>query len=264
MPSFDDFIPGKDLKVILKGEPATRKTSAAASFPGTTKWWDADHKIGSLWTPKQKGLVAAEIDYEEINTYIDLKPKLIQQTKYNPYDNTVIDSLSNLIDRQLYAWSKDGKKITRGIKVNEIEDWLAESTMITELMEIIEEISGNVFLICHVWKSEQEILGSPVRILRQIVTGGKKAAAKLPSKFNEVWHFQSEAGIETETTEYKCLFENSEIDFARTALGIPRKIDWTDKSFYECIAPYLNGEEGTLEKMRREQKEEEKAKLSNF
>ena len=261
MPNFNEFIPGKDLKVILKGEPGTRKSTAAGSFPGTTKWYDLDHKIGSLWTPKQKGLIPAQIDYEELDTYTQLKPKLLSQVRSNSHDNTVIDSLSNMIDRQLYTWVQAGNKTVKGVKVNTIEDYMAESVVITELMEIIDQIPGNVFLVCHVWKSEQEQLNEPTRILRQIVTAGRKAAAKIPSKFNEIWHFQTEAGIEAGTTNYKCFFENTGADFARTALGIPPQIDWTNKSFYDCIKNYINGEEGTLEKMRREQKE---AKISHF
>ena len=262
MPDFKDFIPGRNIKILVKGEPATRKSSALASFPGTTKWFDIDHKIDSIWTPKQKGLYApSKLDFEETDGWIDLEPKLQLYTKYCEWDNVIIDTLSTLVDRELLGFAKAGNKKIKNIPVNTMEDWFAEQTLIMKLLEYIDKIDTNVFLVCHVYTSEDS-LG---KTLRQIYTGGRKATAKIPSKFNEVWHFQTESGFSSDDeTKYTCLFENSGIDFARTALGIPKKIDWTNKSFYKCIAPYLNGEEGTLEKARREQKEEEIANTSNF
>lgn len=261
--SFNDFVPGGDIKAIFKGEPATRKTTAAASFPGKTLFFDLDHKIGSLTTPKKLGLVSEHIDYELVNDYEDLKPHLKRMERMNTYDNVVIDSLSNMIDRQLVKWAYSGSKKVRDVNVNELEDWLAEATIITEMMEMIHNISGNVFLICHVWKSEvRGVDGKVQSILRQIVTGGKKVAAKLPSKFNEIWHFDTVADFGS--TKYIARFENNENDFARTALGIPPKIDWTGKSFFSCIEQYVNGEEGTLDQIRREQKQQEEAKQAIF
>ena len=262
MSNFEEFVPGKNLKVLIKGEPATRKSSALASFPGTTKWFDIDHKIGSIWMPKQKGLYApSELDFEETEGWKDLEPKLAELTRYCQWDNVIIDTLSTLVDRELLRFAKAGNKKIRDIPVNSIEDWLAEQTLIMKILEYIDKINANVFLVCHVYISE----GKDEKILRQIYTGGKRAAAKIPSKFNEVWHFQSESGFSSDDpTCYVCLFENSGTDFARTALGIPKKIVWTDKSFYDCIKEYINGEEGTLEKIHREQKEEQEAKISNF
>ena len=262
MPSFNDFVPGKNIKVLVKGEPATRKSSALATFPGTTKWFDIDHKIGSIWTPKQKGLYApTKLDFEETTGWTDLEPKVQGLTKYCEWDNVIIDTLSTLVDRELLGFAQAGGKKIKNIPVNSMEDWFAEQTMIMKLLEYIDKINANVFLVCHVFTSEDS-LG---KTLRQLYTGGRKAAAKIPSKFDEVWHFQTESGFSSDdATKYICLFENSGTDFARTALGIPKKLDWTDKSFYKCISPYLNGEEGTLEQLRREQKEEETKSLSTF
>ena len=137
--------------------------------------------------------------------------------------------------------SEVGGRQIGGIPINTLEDYKAETALVMDMIDIVNDIQANVFLVCHVvvW-TNQDMRGTS-KTKRQILTGGKKATALLPTLFSEIWHFQKKDNIDPEDPpSFTVLFDGDDDDIARTALGIPGPKDITSKGLYKTLKPYLN------------------------
>jgi hypothetical protein len=133
-----------------------------------------------------------------------------------------------------------------GIAVNEIDDYNAESAALQELIALTKDIQSyhkvNIILIAHVIQAEyRNTTNNTTHISRQIVTAGKKVAAKVPAYCGEVYHLNIKKGfVEGQGGDYSLLTTHTGDDFARTALPLPTEIVLGDKPLYETwIAPAI-------------------------
>ena len=130
-------------------------------------------------------------------------------------------------------------KLVGGIAVNEIDDYNAESSALSELISLTKDINKfhkvNVILIAHVVKAEyRDTTKNITHISRQIVTAGKNIAQKIPGYCLEVYHFNIKKGfVEGQGGEYSVLTEHTGDDFARTALGLDKEIVVGDNPLYD-------------------------------
>jgi hypothetical protein len=239
------------LYVLMKGEPGLRKSTQALSFPTPQYWFSWDRKMSSLILPMKKwGIDPAQISYDDYDDWNKPKKKLEQLQTDCPYKTIVCDSITSMADMTLRQTTKmkygmtrksgaDAGKLIAGIAVNEIEDYNAESAAINELIALTKDIHSfhkvNVILIAHVVQAEyRSTTNNTTHISRQLVTAGKKVAAKIPAYCGEVYHFNIKKGfVEGAGGDYSLLTEHTGDDFARTALGLDREIVFGDKPFYE-------------------------------
>ena len=130
-------------------------------------------------------------------------------------------------------------KLIAGIAVNEIEDYNAESAALQELIALTKDINQfhkvNIILVAHVVQAEyRNTANNTTHISRTIVTAGKKVAPKIPAYCGEVYHFNIDKGfVEGQGGAYTLLTEHTGDDFARSALGLPNKIEFGDKPLYD-------------------------------
>jgi hypothetical protein len=99
---------------LFKGEPGTRKSTAALSYPLPQFWLSFDRKIGSLFLPGKKwGVDFTKVDYEDYATWTPGEQKLKSFRTYCPYKTIVIDSITSVGDTSLsqVKFSKSGRKI---------------------------------------------------------------------------------------------------------------------------------------------------------
>lgn len=239
------------LYVLMKGEPGTRKSTQALSFPGPQYWFSWDRKMNGIFLPMKKwGIDPKTISYDDYDDWNKPRAKLEQFQTSCPYKTLVFDSITSMADMTLRqtvrlkygATRKSGAtagKLVGGIAVNEIEDYNAESSALNELIALTKDINNfhkvNIVLIAHVVKAEyRDTTKNITHISRQIVTAGKNVAAKIPAYCGEVYHFNIKRGfVEGQGGEYSLLTEHTGDDFARTALGLDKEIVFGDRPIYD-------------------------------
>lgn len=247
------------LYCMFKGEPGTRKSTQALSFPTPQFWFSWDRKMNGIYLPMRKwGIDPKLIEYEDYDDWTKPRKKLEQFQVSCPYRSLIFDSGTSMADMTLRqttklkygvtrASGKDAGKLIAGIAVNEIEDYNAESAALQELIALTKDINSfhkvNIILIMHVVQAEyRNTTNNTTHVSRTIVTAGKKVAAKIPAYCGEVYHFNIKKGfVEGQGGEYSLLTEHTGDDFARTALDLPKEIVFNDKPIYETyIKPAIS------------------------
>jgi hypothetical protein len=257
------------LYCMFKGEPGTRKSTQALSFPGPQYWFSWDRKMNGIFLPMKKwGVDPKSITYDDYDDWNKPRAKLESFQTSCPYKTIVLDSITSMADMTLrqtvrlkYGMNrKSGAaagKLIAGIAVNEIEDYNAESSALQELIALTKDINSfhkvNVILIAHVVQAEYKSSEGTTHVSRSIVTAGKKVSAKIPAYCGEVYHFNIKKGfIAGQGGDYSLLTEHTGDDFARSALGLDKEIVFGDKPLYETwIKPAitkLNSQEQTVNK----------------
>jgi len=239
------------LYCLFKGEPGTRKSTQALSFPGPQFWFSWDRKMNGIVLPmKRWGLDPKLITYEDYEDWNKPRAQLEKFQANCPYKTLVFDSLTSMADMTLRQTVKlkygvkrqsgaTAGKLIAGIAVNEIEDYNAESAALQELIALTKDINAfhkvNIILIAHVVQAEyRNTTNNTTHISRTIVTAGKKVAPKIPAYCGEVYHFNIDKGfVEGAGGTYTLLTEHTGDDFARSALGLPNKIEFGDKPLYD-------------------------------
>lgn len=239
------------LYCMFKGEPGTRKSTQALSFPTPQYWFSWDRKMNGIYLPMRKwGIDPKLIQFDDYEDWNKPKAKLERFQTECPFKTLVFDSITSMADMTLRQTVKMKYGVTRssgaaagkliaGIAVNEIEDYNAESAALQELIALTKDINAfhkvNVILIAHVVQAEYRSTTQNVtHISRQIVTAGKKVAPKIPAYCGEVYHFNIKKGFqEGQGGDYSLLTEHTGDDFARTALGMDKEIVFGDKPLYD-------------------------------
>jgi hypothetical protein len=203
MPTMDsvDF---DALYCMFKGEPGTRKSTQALSFPTPQEWFSWDRKMNGIVLPMRKwGIDPKLINYTDYDDWNKPRARLEQLQVKCDARTLIFDSVTSCADMTLrqtmkakYGQSrKSGAtagKMVAGIAVNEIEDYNAESSALNELIALTKDI--NAF--------------HKVNIIKK-------------------------GFVEGQGGDYSLLTEHTGDDFARTALGLDREIVFGDKPLYD-------------------------------
>jgi hypothetical protein len=241
------------LFVMMKGEPGTRKSTQALSFPGRQFWISTDRKMESLVLPaKRWGIKLTDIDYEDYTNWDAPKAKLKQFQLNCPYKTIIVDSITSIGDnmtsqvRASKAGKEGGGKVIGGIQVSGLEEYNAEAAAFQELIAMLKDIHSfhkvNIILIAHVvGQRKSDDANKLTHHSRVIITGGDKISGKLASYMTEVYHFNVKPGFaETDEGEYGLFTSHTGNDYARTSLPLERNIAFNDKPLYDrWIAPAI-------------------------
>lgn len=271
MPTLFDEYQRESLIFLFKGEPGTRKSTCALSFPTPQYWFSWDRKMSSLLLPmKNWGISPRDISYDDYSDWSSAERKLTQfQTNCN-YKTLVIDSITTCGDaimnqaKRLKTGTtrKSGAsagKLVGGIAVNELEDYSAEAAALQDLLSKTKDIweyhKIHIILIAHVIQSEyHNTANAETHISRQIVTAAKKVAPKIPAVVHEAYHFNIERGFDAEAEgSYALLTTHTGGDFARTSLPLPKKIVFGNEPIY---SRYIRPAMDELKQQKSEQTEE--------
>ena len=251
MPTLFDEYAKDSLFSLFKGEPGTRKSTCALSYPTPQFWFSWDRKMNGLLLPaKHWGINVSDINYVDLDDWSKADAKLRQFQTNCPFKTIVLDSITSLGDSVMGQTKRfktgttrksggaAGKKIA-GIEVNELEDYNAESAALLDAISMLKDIHEfhkvHVILIAHVIQAEyRNTTNNTTHISRQIVTAAKKVAAKIPAYCEEVYHFNIDRGDFAEGSEgnYGLLTEHTGDDFARTSLPLQKKILFGNQPLY--------------------------------
>lgn len=241
MPTLDSVNPGA-LLTMLKGEPGTRKSTCALSYPLPQYWISTDKKMGALSLPAKKwGIDKRLIDYDDYNNWDAPRAKLEQLETHCRFKTIIVDSITSIGDnmnRQVQKVKGKDNYHIGNIPVSTIEDYKAEASAFVELMALLNSIREyhkiHVIIIAHVvGQRSSNDSNKLTHHSRVIVTGGDKISAKISAYAAEAYHFNIKPGVtESEVGEYTCLTAHTGNDYARTTLDLPREISFGDKQLY--------------------------------
>jgi hypothetical protein len=258
MPTLVDEYNIDALFSLFKGEPGTRKSTCALSYPTPQFWFSWDKKMKSLLLPmKNFGINPRDVSYEDYSDWTKAEVKMKQIQVNCPYKTIIADSITSCGDsimdqaKKLKSGStrRSGAaagKVVAGISVNELEDFNAEASAILDMISMLKDIHQyhkvHVILIAHVIQAEYKTVTGETHFSRSIVTAAKKVAAKVPAYCEEVYHFNiSKGGFESDTGgSYALLTEHTGDDFARTSLPLEKKIVFgSDPLYSKYIQPAM-------------------------
>ena len=249
------------VRALLVGATGRGKTIAAASWPGKTLVLDFDgrHRPIINWYPDR--VKAGDFVVEEITPYnfwSVFKPLVAGLATYNPYQNIILDGVTSLstctvVMQMLVKGSfqhfdptkkVDGAKITAGgIMVPTWDEFNGEAMVISTLLESLRSLKCNLFLTAH--PVQRTMIGEKNKANRytSITTFGPKIESIIPTYFDEVWYFDykvDSAPNGKEIIRRTCYTQPCEDYFeAKSALGLPPQIDYTNKNLYDCMKDYL-------------------------
>ena len=232
------------LYCLFKGEPGTRKSTAALSFPGPIYYFDYDGKMDALRLPiKAWGLDPKTIEFDKYKDWDAARKKLEQFQLNCKYKTIVIDSITSLADASIRQTMKfkdsagGGKKIGT-IPVGGFDEYNAESAVLNEMIALSKDIQEyhkiNFILIGHVIQKEIKGPNNTTHMARLLVTAGKSPAQKIPGYCSEIYHFNVESEMDTsKPPTYTLRTTHTGDDFARTSLPLPSAIAFRDDPLYD-------------------------------
>jgi len=245
-----DDLKDDNLFVMLKGEPGTRKSTQALSFPKPQYWFSVDKKMRALKIPMNNWRInPADVQFDDYSDYDAIRVKLEKLQVTCPFRTVVFDSVTSIgdaINRQTIkiktgtttkAGGEKGMRIG-GINVNSIEDYKAENAAFQEVIALSKDIQSfhkvNIVLIAHVVGERKLDEGAVTHQARIIITGGKAISGKIPAYCDEVYHFNVESSLDaSKEGNYGCLTVHTGADFARTSLPLPAKIMFGNDPLYD-------------------------------
>lgn len=243
-PSLEEAIP-EVLFTLLKGEPGTRKSTCALSYPTPQYWVSTDQKMEALQLPaKRWGINMKDIHYDDYTDWDRPRAKLEQLQVNCPYKTIIIDSITSIGDAMTSQVKKAKKKDNQGksiggIPVSGLEEFNAESSAFQDLISITKDIHKfhkvNIIMIAHVLGARKDNDANKLtHHSRIIVTGAEKISAKLASYMTEVYHFNIISAFEADKEgAYGLLTVHTGNDYARTSLPLPREIQFNNDPLYD-------------------------------
>jgi len=249
---------------LFVGPPGTAKTVSAASFVLSDPIkpiyiFDLDGRVQPLLRFYPKHLDRIETDYYGPNDFAKVNTKLEKLQDYSksnfPYSLVLFDGLTSLGDQLInYMLSLRGKgeDSSKGkergiISLAGPEDYGGEARGLSMMLDIARSLPCHFILTAH-WLIVEydDPINKKKYVVRQLLTAGKKIAAKVPIYFDEMYYFDVESAMaENVKPKYVCRTAGGTGFSAKTALPLPPKFSVTintpgvEPYFYEIISKHL-------------------------
>lgn len=238
------------LFTMMKGEPGTRKSTCALSYPTPQYWFSTDKKMEALRLPANRwGIKSNDIQFDDYNDWRAPLAKMEQFQLNCPFKTLVVDSITSMGDAmtsQVKKAKKGAGKEIGGIPVSGLEEFNAESSAFQEMIAVLKDIhkyhNVHVILIAHVLGARKDNDANKMtHHSRIIVTGAEKIGAKIASYVTEAYHMNIKSDFDADKEGHYGLYTtHTGNDYARTSLPLPREIQFDNDPLYEkWIAPAI-------------------------
>lgn len=230
---------------MFKGEPGTRKSTSALSYPTPQYWISTDQKMEALKLPASRwGINMKDIHFDDYQNWDGPRAKLEKLQVNCPYKTIIVDSITSIGDcmtsqvRNVKKATNQGGKVIGNIPVSGLEEFNAESSAFKEMIALLKDIHKyhmvHIILIAHVIGQRKDEEGNKsTHHSRIIVTGAAQISAKIASYCTEAYHFNIEQDFDANSEgKYGIYTSHTGNDYARTSLPLERKILFNDKPLY--------------------------------
>jgi len=266
MPNLNSEKYEKFVKALFVGPTGRGKTIAASSWPGKTMIYDFDDRHRPVIDWYSERVKNGDFSVESIhprNFWTTFVPSVKALGSHNPYDNIIVDGITTLttttVTMQMIAkgsfdnWFEkrgtedakgQGKVTSGGIAVPGWDEFNGEAMIVSTLLETLKSFKCNVFITAHpVQRTRIDPSNKKSSKYTSLVTFGPKVESLIPTYFDEVWYFDYKVDTDSmgrELIKRTCYTHPSE-DYmeAKTAMKIPKEIDYTDKNLYDVIKDFL-------------------------
>lgn len=247
-------------KALFKGPPGTRKTVAAASFrkrhPNKKAFW-FDFDEGFAPVDEHFPDHGIEHRYYGVHNLQDADDKLEHIARnQRDYGLVGIDSVTFMGDTGI-GYSRDNSQNAnlqkRGfIPLPSMDDYKVEEALMFRVLQFIHRVQIDVILTMHevmmdklIQRPDPKKPGEYITIEvkeRFTVTAARKTKVIAPAGFTEVWHFHARPEnilVPDEKIHYEIQTRNEGGFSAKTALGLPNRIEFGDRQLYDVIREEL-------------------------
>lgn len=252
--------------VLFKGPSGAGKSVAALSYPDPYVF-DFDKKMPTI---ALKHFPRKRIDYD---TFQDLNDIALKQQSFIdhgcPHETLIYDSITSLARITVSSLSEllgestpkqlqtivrtgAGKPMLEAININIYNHETRFISYILDTAKLLWSRSGNpkhIIFTAHVITSESapDLKTKIVTRTRSIVTAGRKAAAIIPTEFDNIFMFgyKEDGGLDgsASTIRRLALTVPAGEDDAKSALNVSREIDFTNGSFFDIVQSQIAGVE---------------------
>lgn len=237
------------IKVVLAAKPGRGKTASGFTFPTPMKVFnfDGNNKIeGPTHYIKKFNLKLDDIDVispEDWNYDWVKFDQMLQMYAKNPspYKSFGFDSLTSIAD-SLLGFTAAAKlkadpnklKKTGGVQVAGIDEYNAETSGIMDIVMFMKDVNAHVWLTAHIIETVRRDIEKNQEIREtSLLSGGKKAAARIPAYFPECYKIEKEEGVtSSEPIRFYVETKSSGDDYARTNFALPKRFEITGKDFF--------------------------------
>jgi hypothetical protein len=257
---------------LFVGPPGSAKTISAASFvlssPDKPMYiFDLDGRVAPILKFYPQLLDRIETDYYGPNDYPKVHKKLEALQTKCPYSCVLFDGLTSLGDQLInYMLSLRGSGEAKGkergiISMAGPEDYGGEARGLSLMLDIGRSLPCHFILTAHyLIITYEDQISKKTHIQKQLVTAGKKVAAKVPIYFDEMYYFDVESAMAINAAPKYTVRTSGGSGFsAKTALPLPVSFDVTinkpgkDPYFYEILQKHLQKYNLDLEKAAKVQ-----------
>lgn len=258
--------PDSRIHALLIGPSGVGKTAAAASFPGYTVILDFDDRakgaiLGCDFLDEKR--TKGEIEIIRILPYNGKIPQGIKEVytvlesldtrvSKKEIQNVIVDSTTSMKKYFLNESINNGIGVKHhslaGVELGQKQDYnYATVCMQNVIYQNLKTFPCNLFISSHI---KDKIVASPTTedpdrtiVMGQTITAPGQLAIEMPTWFDEVWEFELDATIRSQTPRRYVMFQSM---FGHTSFRLKdekgnkkHRLEITDKSFYEVIKGYL-------------------------
>ena len=232
------------------------KTLAAASFalggPTYLAYWDKKKPVELITFFRKFGdkgkRVLDNLEYDvydasNANQYLN---KVVDFSGSCRLFAFITDSVTTMTGSAV-GWSlgfnEKGRKVARKNEnpqqiIPHFDEYKTETGLVSQSLDLCRNLPCHIIWTAHpIPGISIEGSGSSMKITKvnALVTYGNKVAGIVPGQFTEIYHFAKSTDYSTNPImiRYKAITEQVGDEFAKTALGLPRELDFTQKLFFE-------------------------------
>lgn len=232
------------------------KTLAAASFaiagPTYLAYWDKKKPVELVTFFRKFGdkgkKILNNLEYDvygakNANMYLNKLSDLSSDCRYIAVITDSVTTLTAGAVNWSAGFNDKGKHV--GIKTENpqqlipgFDEYKSETAIVSQALDICRTLPAHIIWTAHPLPGIKiEGSGSSMKVskVNTLVTYGSKVAGIVPGEFAEIYHFNKSTDYSVNPTRIKYSASTEAIgdEFAKTALGLPRELDFTDKLFYE-------------------------------
>ena len=242
--------------LLFKSPWGFGKTIAAASYaiggPTFMAYWDKKKPIELITFYRRMGERGKKVlDNLEIEVYGKTNANAYLNKCYDfesdcRYTTFITDSVTNMTAGAV-NWSlgfdDKGKKLeSKATNPQQVipgfDEYKTETSLVSQALDICRVLPCHVIWTAHPLPGIKiEGSGGSMKVskVNSIVTYGSKVAGIVPGQFTEIYHFTKETAYSSGPTSirYKVSTEAIGDEYAKTSLGLPKELDFTDRLFYD-------------------------------